>query len=107
MSDTFFKISSANSNFILLWCEKAVKLDFFDSLVVISVQRRHGERYKWTSVHIFVRKTVLKVLRNVKIDTKSLPWLQKVNGETKVKFLRYFCGHGYGHGREHGRRQAT
>ena len=38
-------------------------LDFFDAQVDISAQRRHRVCYVWISVYIFVRKTVLKVLK--------------------------------------------
>ena len=89
---------------LFLWCLKAVKLDFFDTEVDISAQRRHGHGDIWTSVYIFVEKTVLKFLEN-KFDTKSLPWLQKnvnivknvkfdVRKVKKVKKVKYQHGHG-------------
>ena len=40
----------------------AVKLVFDDVQVYVSVQRRHGVDYIWTSGDIFVRKSVSKAL---------------------------------------------
>ena len=59
-------------------------MDFFDTEVDISAQRGHGHGDIWTSVYIFVKKSVSKVWRNAKIDTKSLPLLKKVNGKNVV-----------------------
>ena len=97
---------------------KAVKLDFFVIQAFISVQRRHGESDIWTTVYIFVRKSVLNFLRNAKkakYDAKSLPWLQKKVNKKYGEFLNKLglekkaenvthC-HGGGHG--HGHRQIT